>query len=324
MSGGEHSQGAFAKLLIEPGAGAHTFDGSSLAIEFLSETMSDHGRMGGNNGIRGTLRREAARTRQLTGFVFGEITMYVSPNDLDRLALNVFGMAAQVGTPVGSTTFTLDDTLPYFGMLIDTDSGITTSPATFQMTDCMISDWELSARAPRFGEEGEPEMVLLRMGIIGSSVGLATAWPGSAPAVPFAEVDRPYQFADSDSGITLSGAVRAVQAFKLKVDMKTFAKYTNSLTAHSHRATARDITAAFQLPWNDDNDDLYNQAVAGAAGSLVFTNGAFSSTFNLGRFQVPNNTPIVRGKTEVPLNISGIVGGTGSTADLVLINDTTP
>jgi len=246
------------------------------------------------------------------------------PGDVvGRGAGDVFGMAE---SPSG--TWTLDDTLPYFGMLINPDAGVTTSITPFEFENCMISDWQIQGRAPRFNEDSEPEMILLTISIIGSTVNTGTAWPGTPPTLPYAAVDAPYIMSDAEtsgaSTVTLNGAVRWIQAFIFKVDMGTYVKYVNTLTAHSLRATKRDITAAFQLPLNSDNDDLYGQAVAGAAASIKLTNGDFSSTFNFGRFQVPNNTPVVRGKTEVPLNIQGIVAGTGATPDLVLVNDITP
>lgn len=318
MSGGSHSQGAFGKMLIEPGAGPHTFDASSLAIEFISETMSEHGRTGGLRGIRGTLRREGSRIRNLTSFIYGTITMYLSPNDVDRLADVVWGM-----TEDPSNTFTMSDSLPYFGMLIDTDYTVSTNQTPFEFVDCMISEMRLMGKAPQFGEQGEPEMVLMQMGIIGSTVTENTSWPSPAPSLPTAAIDAPYIFSDTESGITILGSVRNVQKFLLSINWKTYAKYVNSLTAHSHRPTDRDIRLAFQLPWNSNNQDLYDQAIPGATGSIVFTNGDYGSTFTFGQMHFPNNTPIIRGKQEVPLTLEGFVTGDGSTADLVIVNDIT-
>lgn len=319
MSGGTHSQGAFGKMLIEPGAGPHTFDGSSLAIEFLAETMSEHGRLGGLLGIRGTLRKENARLRRLTSFVYGTVTMYVSPNDIANLAANVFGMNESPGG-----TFTMDDTLPFFGMLIDPDSTVATSDSPYEFEDCMINNWAIQGRAPQFGEDGEPEMMQLQLGIIGSVVNQATSWPGSPPSLGTAAADAPYTFNDAEGGITLAGSARNVQQWLMTVNHNVYAKYVNSLSAHSHRPTTRDINLAVELPLNSDNDDLYDQAATAATGSFVLTNGAFSSTFTFGRIRFPPQTPVIQGKREVPLRLQGFVTGTGSTPDLVIVNDNTP
>jgi len=308
-------------MLIEPGESAHTFDASSIYVEFLSETMSEHGRMGGLNGIRGTLRKEAARLRRLTEFTYGTVTMYLSPNDIDRvLAETVWGM-----TESPSDTFTLDDSLPYFGMLIDTDSTVDTTLNPMEFTNCKISEWRIAGRAPQFGEGGEPEMIILQMSIMAEGMTPNVGWPGSPPSLPSGAMDAPYIFSDTETGtgMTLSGSVRDIQKFLLSVNMNTYAKYVNSLTAHSHRATTRDITLAVQLPLNTDTDDLYDLASAGAAGSLLFTNGAYSSKFNFGRVHFPNNSPVIKGKQEVPLELRGFVTGTGATADLAIVNDNT-
>jgi hypothetical protein len=316
MSGGTHSQGAYGQILIEPGAAAHTFDGNSLMIEFLSETMSEHGRLLGSQGIgRGTLQMEAARIRKGIGFTYGELVMYLSPNDVARLAETVLGL-----TESPSGTFTQSDSLPYFGMLINTDY------YTFQFKDCMMTDWEIVGRAPQFGEDGEPEMIILKIGIRGSAVTPGTAWPVSPPSLGTAAIDRPYVFSDSDGQVTLNGTVRPIQAFRFKVDRGLYTKYANSLEAHSQRPTTRNNQLMVQLPWNSANLDLYNQAEGGAAAIIKFSqlSNVYSTSLNLGRFHVPNNTPVIRGKGEVPLNIAGFVTGTGATPDVQIVNDITP
>jgi hypothetical protein len=305
-------------MLIEPGAGAHTFDANSLAIEFLAESLSAHGRLGGNSGIRGTLMLEAARIRALTEFSYGRVLMYLSPNDVDRLATNVFGM-----TESPTDTFTMSDSLPYFGVLIDLDSTVTNDISPLEFRDCMVTDWTIYGRAPQFGEDGEPELILSEIGIIGSIENTNIAWPVSPPSLPTAAIDAPYIFADTTSGVTLNAAVREIQQFHLKIDWGTYVKYVNSLTAHSHRPTKRAIQLSVQLPLNSNNDDLYDLAAAGQAAQLFFTNGAYSSKFYFGRYSAPNNSPVIKGKREVPLEMHGIVTGTGATPDLYIVNDIT-
>lgn len=309
-----HSQGAYGQILIEPGASPHTFDSGSYALQFLSETMTEKGRLIGGEGIGGgTLQIEAARIRQGIGFCDGEIVMYLSPNDVDFLALNVCGF-----TESPADTFTQSDALVYFGLLIDTDYN------TFQFKDCMMNYIEISARAPAFDEQSEPEMVLCKLGIRAASCTLGTSWPGTPPSIGTAAADRGYVIQDSDGFFTFVGTARPIQAFRFRIDRGLYTKYVNSTSAHSQRATMRRNQIVCQLPWNSDNVDLYNVAVAGAAGSFKFVNGTLSSLFNLGRCHFPNNTPIIRGKGEVPLNIIGLVTGTGATPDVQIVNDNTP
>ena len=314
MAGGTHSQGAYGQILLEPGSSPHTFDASSKAIRFLSETMTEHGRILSTQGIGGgTLQVEAARIRSGIGFTYGEIVLALSPNDVDVLAEHVWSF-----TESPTDTWAQSDALNYFGLLIDTDY------YTWEFTDCMITDWEISARAPQFNEQGQPELVLCKLGIRASGVTAGTSWPGSPPSLGVAAVDRPYVLSDSDGLFSFESTARPIQAFRFKVDRGLYTKYANATPAHSQRSTMRHNQIVLQLPWNSDNLDLYNVAIAGSAGSFKFANGAFSSLFNLGRVHFPNNTPIIRGKGEVPLNLFGLVTGTGATADVQIVNDITP
>jgi hypothetical protein len=310
----DHSQGAYGQIIIEPGASPHTFDASSHALKFLSETMSERGRLVGGQEIGGgTLQIEAARIRNGIGYVFGEILMSLSPNDVDFLAANVWSF-----TESPADTFAQSDALNYFGLLIDLDYN------TAEFKDCMITDWEISGRAPQFGEQGEPDRILLKLGIRAKSMVLGTSWPGTPPTLGTAAADGAYVFQDSDGYFTFVGAVRPVQAFRFGIDRGLYTKYANSLVAHSQRPTIRHNKIALQFPWNSDNVSLYNTAVAGAAGSFKFVNGAFSTLFNLGRVHFTNQTPVIRGKTEVALNVTGLVTGTGATVDVQIVNDNTP
>lgn len=313
MAGGTHSQSKYSQILIEPGVGPHTFDANSYPLYFLTETLAEKGRLiGGQGNGGGTLQIEAARIRKGIPFSAGEIVMYLSPNDVNFLADAVWGF-----TESPTNTFTQSDALPYFGVLVDTDYN------TFEFTNCMIDYIEISARAPQQDEQGEPEMVLCKMGIRASECTLGTAWPGSPPSLGSAAADRGYEIADSDGFFTFVGTARPIQAFRFRIDRGLYTKYANALTAHSQRSTMRNNQIVCQLPWNSDNVDLYNVAVAGAAGSFKFVNGAFSTLFNLGRCHFPNHTPVVRGG-EVPLNIFGLVTGTGATPDVQIVNDNTP
>ena len=76
-------------------------------------------------------------------------------------------------------------------------------------------------------------------------------------------------------------------------------------------------------PFTSDEVDLYNQALAGAAASLVFTNGGYSTTFSFAALQFPDRSPVVPGKTEIPLELHGTARKSGSTSELVVTHDST-
>jgi hypothetical protein len=316
-SGGTHTQGAFCKLLIEPGAAPHTFDANSYATEFLTENIAKKGRHGGNNGIRGTLARQIFRRRQLAAYFHGSVNMYVSPSDFAFLLLNVMGYTeSPAGTFVPSTAASPE--LPYFGIQVFREA------RTFEIKNCKLNSWTLRSRAPDFGDEGEPDMCYLTLDVIGSEENNNATFPGTPPAIgTTALADTPYTF--QDGVYTLSAAARAVEEFTLKETYNVKAKYANELFPHSLRATDRIVQARFKVPYNATNLDLYGQAVTGAAGSIVLTNSTVSTSITFGKLSVYDQSPTAsQGKQQVALEVEGHVLADGATPELTIVNDKTP
>lgn len=325
MTGSTHSQGAYTELLIEPGSPTYTWDASSLRFELLGFSVAMIRRMIGGQGIWGTLEEPTERVREGASPCYGEMLMYISPNDIDKLADDVWGMSNAAGT------YSLDDTgLPYFGMLLDADQGV------FEYQDAKCAWWELSGNSIQMNARGEPDMMILKMGFIASDVfgpnaGSPPSWPGSPPAKTYAANDAPYVFADLEtsgaSTVTLFGAVRSIQSVRLRQDNFLKAKFTNSLRPHSIRSRRRRHTAQCQLPWNADNDDLHYAAAAGAAASFVLTNALMSTQFNYAILRSHDRQePLVRGKEEIGYWLSGTGYSSGDIATasnraLQIVND---
>lgn len=325
-----HSQGAFGRLLMAPGLAPHNFNATptakGVAIEFLSETISERQRIIGGRGIRGTLSNASERARTSTSVFAGEISMYVSSNDIHTFCsteanggLGLFGM----DEPDVTDTFELDDTaLGYIGILIDTDYG------TWEYQDCKLDYWQMRSRAPTPGRSGEPDMVYLTLGIQCSSLVKDTAWPSTTvPAIGTAANDSPYVFADSSesTGITIAGTERAVEEFVIRVDHRLKAKYTNSLTPHSLRATDRIVRAMFRVPWNTTNDDLFGLSNVGVQANLKLSNGGaglpYSTHIQMPGLQVPQESPVIPGKGQVSLIVQGVARSKGASKELTIVND---
>lgn len=314
MSGGTHSQGVFSQVLFEPGASTHTFDSNSEIYEYLNHNIRPVGRIVGGNGIRGTRSRFKVRHRQGVTFIYGTMNMYVSPLDLVTL------LPKMIGDSVSGTTFSLAEDTPYFGILCDNDEGVE------QFNDCKVDKWVIRSRAPRFREDGEPEMLMLSLSIIGSSRA-SGSWPGTPPTLSTASNAAPYVFSDCDAAVTLSGSARAIEEFVLWGDNFQEAKYVNSLSAHSIRPTDRLIGLTCRVPWNSTNSGLHAQAAAGAAASIAFTNGNLSTTFNFANLHVPTHGPAPeRGKQQIDLLLQGFGSATGTSdnaRELQVVNDST-
>jgi hypothetical protein len=285
---------------MEPGAAPHTFDTSSEPYEFVSESVQKKGKILDTAGIRGTRSHHAARTRPGTHEVGGSITLHPSPADLDLLLPRILGAAES------ADTFNLAETLPAFGILIDRVA------ETFEYTDCKVG------KATFKGSAGG--LVELVLEILGATEIVGTAFPSLALATSAAAA--PYVF--SDGVLTLQSAARKMMDFELVIDNGLNARFTNSQSATSITPQDRTITLKTTNPFTADEADLYGQANEGAAGTLVLTNGAMSTTFAFAALQVPDMSPVVGGKQEIPLVLEMTARMSGSTRELVVTHDSAP
>lgn len=292
------SQGAQTALYVEPGAASHTFDTSSERYAFLSESIRKLGTIVESEGIRGTRSRHEVMTREGTYEVGGEIVLEPSPLDLDLWLPRILGAAES------TDTFALAETLPAFGVLVDREGG------TFEYTDCKVNKATFRA--------GANGLVQLALDIFGVTEVTGT----SAPAVSLGTAAGNYPYIFHDGVLTLQSSARAMMDFELVIDNRLSRRFTNSQTATDLTAQDRLITLRTTNPFTaTEMSALYNQAVGGAAGTLVFTNGNCSTTFTFGKLQVPAESPSIRGKQEVPLTLNMTARMTGSTRELVVTHD---
>lgn len=314
MTGGTHSQGAFGQVFLTAAGDTapHSYESGDGAIrlEFASCTLGVEGRIiGMDAGITGTRSRRADRARHAAPTRRGWIEMPVSAADFANL-LPILGFNNE--SPSG--TFNQTNAVPYFGVLVDTDY------STMEFKDCMVNRWVLRGRAPSMGESGQPDLLLLQMEVYASDDADGTALPSSPPALTSQGF---YVF--SDLALTLGGSARDVQEFMLFCDFGVFAKMANALTVHSMVPTRRICKLRAVLPWNSTNADLYDIAIAGAAGSAVLTNSGLSTTFTLDNVKWPRKSPVIRGKTEIPLEIEADILDVDSDNDEIkVVNDATP
>ena len=299
------SQGVFTKFCTEPGAAPHTFDSGSEPFEFLAENLAKHGPLFNPDGIRGTRSACFNRTRKGPYTVRGQIRMNPSPYDLAIWLPRILGAAAS------GTTFALAETLPSFGCLFDRVA------ETFEYTDCQVDKAVFRGHASTSG--ASPPFIEMTLDIVGKTEVTDTSYP--AVTLDCSSLaHQPYIF--SEGVVTLSGSARNIMNFVLLIDNHLDVRFTNSITATSITPTNRTIALRTTNPYTSDETDLYDQAVAGAAGSLVFTNSTVSTTFTFAKLQVPARSPTVMGKQEIPLYLDMISREAG-TKELIVTNDST-
>jgi hypothetical protein len=292
------SQGAQSRWAVEPGAAPHTFDASSEQYEFLSESIAKQGTILDTNAIRGTRSHHASVTRLGTYTVGGAVTFHPSPAALDIWLPRILGAAES------TDTFALAETLPPFGMLFDRVGGV------FEYADCQVN------RATFRGRAGG--LIELSLDILGKTEVTGTVFASAGISV--ASNADPYVF--SDGVLTLQAASREFFDFELMIDNHLDARFANSLTATSITPQDRTVTLRVNGPFTSaELAALYNQAVAGAAGSLVFTNGGMSTTATFATLQAPARSPNVSGKSEVGMSLEMTARMSGSTREVVFTHD---
>lgn len=282
------------------------FNTASQPFEFQRETLRKNGQILDTSGIRGTRSHHVSRTRTGPYGVSGSIVINPSPLDLDIWLPRILGAAEGA-----SDVFDLAETLPEFFVLIDRVASFGTG-AGFQYENCKINRGILRGTQGGFVE--------LELDIIGKVETPNIAFPsltlGSASA------DAPYVF--TDATVTLQSSAREFSDFELVVDNQLVADHRNSLTATDIDAQDRIVTLRMNVPWIAGSaTDLYEQALAGAAGTFKLTNGNLSSTWTLPALQVPDRSPNVGGKGPINYNLEMTARRTAASAELSVTNDST-
>lgn len=303
MAAGDPSKGTQARYAFDS---ATPFDGSSVPLELSSETLGKKVTIFDTEGMRGTRSHHSARTRFGNNDVSGAITWHPSPADLDDWLSRIMG-AAEV-----ADAFDFAETLPEFVCLIDRVADV------YQYTGCKVS------KATFRGSAGSG--IELSLDVLGKTETDAQSYPGTVPALGTAANDAPYMF--SDGVLTLQSGTREIFDFECVIDNVCLARFVNATDATDILETDRIVTLGVNLGFydgtgggSDGNEDLLDQALAGATGTLVFTNGGMSTTFTFGVLQSPTISPTVTGRGEIPMTLEMTARMTGSTNELVITHD---
>lgn len=293
MAQPQGSQAQFAADSVTP------VDGSSEPYEVLSDGLRKTSTILDTGGLRGTREHSQERTRAGNDDVRGSIVMVCSPADLDNWLPRILGAAES------ADSFDFAETIPEWVWLSDRVGDV------YLYQGCKVS------RATFAGSAGG--FVTMTLDVVAKSETTGQAFPSLTLST--AENSKPYIF--SDSTLTLQSSSRNITSFSLVIDNLAVPTFHNSTTATDIDATDQVITLDCNVDNSSGNQDLYEQALAGATGSLVLTRGNMSCTFTFGTLQVPDQTPIVGGKGRIGWDLSMTARKTGSTAALSVTNDST-
>ncbi len=301
-------------MIAESGTGSlSSWDNSSEVIDFQGESLRKRGRLIVPDGIHGTrsILKERVRTGAYT--VKGVLRVNPSPEFMDLWLPRILG-----GAEGGNDVFSVQDDLATngtFALLIDRTFDI------FQYTDLMVNRAMFRGRAMLEDEE-TPQPIELFLELFGKTETIDKTWPDPAPAIGVAATDYPYTF--EDAVLNLQSSARNMMRWQLLIDNHLAVRFSNSLTATSITPRRRSVRMQVVTPATSDETALYDQALAGTTGSVVFTNGSYVLTFTFGgAVQVPPLSPVVPGKEEIVLELDNYIHKASTNVELTVTNDKT-
>lgn len=301
------SQGAFARLAFDADS---TFDASSNRMDFLYESVQKNQRVVGGNGITGTRSESVERARNGCYLVSGRIGMQPGPADYDHLLPRILGEAEV------ADVFALAEALPSYSLLIDKVGSI------FRFDGCKTNRAILRGVAGT-GDEDQ-ELIDLVLEVMGQTETGGASWAGTIPALGTGTNRVPYTFYEGT--FKVNTVSYEIKQFALVIDNMLQPRWVNSLTPTQICPRGRKISLITDNPFTaTEYAALYGNAnaISGIVGELKLTNGTVSATIAMPGLQWADQTPTVRGKTEIPLTLEFSVRKKGTDAELIWTNDST-
>ncbi len=305
------AQGALAKLAMKEGSGAITWDSSAIGLPFFRESLKKVGRVLHPDVIIGSREEVSERARKGPYFYGGWVYLTLTPGH----AATIFPWV--LGADASGTTFALSETLQTMGVLVDKVT------QTHEFYNGVINRAIISGT--QHGPGGPPNWVTVALQMYFKSYATGTSYPALTLGVT--NEFAPLVFEDADNGgtsrLTLGGSTREMKHFTIDINNYVVPRYVNALEPTALCPTRRTVNVTTVHPYDSGTSNLYDQALAGAAGSLVFANSTVSVTFTFATLQVDTETPEVQGKKEIDLHLNMAARKLSSTGSLVCTVDST-
>lgn len=251
------------------------------------------------NNIRGTRSHQSEQTRFGNSTVGGQINLI--PSKAEWLALLPW-ILSDARNGAATSPFALGDVPITRYVQLDTVTKV------FTYVGCVVN------RATIRGSVGGP--VSLALDVIGLTENMTNSGTGSGTGLG---TGSPLMFADGVFTLPGGGSAYRLKDFTITIDNAITPVWNNSADATYVIANDRTISVAHNNPWTADEVGLYNLALTGSNGATFnFTNGSDNLLFTFGTIQYPAETPVVPGKSELPLVMNGIARKLTTTEALVV------
>lgn len=284
------------------GMGATASAAATREFEFLSCSVApdnEHVQSPGMHGYRDYIAEGVAEGVKR---VRGVLEIEPRPDDLAFLLPYILGAAAS------GNNFALAETLPDF--ILDVDKG----PKICRYAGCKINSAAFKSSA------GRPLSVALD--IVGQTED-STITPFPAISATLSTM-QPY--VHHQGVVTINSVVYNADDLEMIIDNALLAdRFFMSQTLIGIPEGDRYVGIGFTSPFTADENVLFNLAVAGLGGSLVYTNGGCSFTSTFGKLQKPQKGPGLPAKVQEVTNRHMFQSRrTGATPSLACVNDSVP
>jgi hypothetical protein len=287
--------------------GIGTVNPVTKQLEFLECGISYEGSHVESVGVRGSRSHIAESVNDGPTRVGGPLVLEPRPDDLTSLLPWI------LGSTFSGDVIVLGDSLT--DRFVAVDWGSNGVPV---FSGCKINSAEFSASV---GQNLRLALDVQGKSLVGGAVGAAGTFPAISGTLSNLQ---PYIL--HQATVTLNSVTREADNVSIRVDNNLdLGRYFNSRDRTELPSQDVMVTLALDVPFTSTDFALWNLAVAGIAGSVVFTNGGRSITFAFANLKAPAQPIAItsRGR-ELMHRLPFTAFRTSSTAILTVTNDTTP
>lgn len=272
------SQSHELRILLADNAAGTT---NPISIAAIGTDLIGDQVFGEDPGRRGSRQEFACGARLLREVVSGGFELQPTATQLDWFLQR--GLGDAIAT-FPASPLSPGETLPQIYAFVDK------GPTNFRYDKCVIARMGLSVR--------ENDYLKLRVDLIGSAEASGVSWPASPPAIACAS-----EYVCSDAVFNLAATAYPFKSMDLSIDNNIAdGQHENAILRTIFESEGLTIGLNGQFGYRSDTTGLYRRAVAGDAGSLVFSDGTTTYTFAFPNLKIPTKGPTVPGRGEITQN----------------------